>query len=106
MSGDTAQSLGCRLWRPSLWAVAMILAELPALKRHPHLYRHRTTRFRRGKAVADLRAHGALPYTIVMVSGGSDVPGLNFIAPYAVTSIAEHFMEEGRDVLVVYDDLT
>src|SRR5580658_8315544 len=58
------------------------------------------------KAVADLRAHGAMPYTIVMVSEGSDAPGLNYIAPYAATSIAEHFMEAGRDVLIVYDDLT
>jgi F-type H+-transporting ATPase subunit alpha len=58
------------------------------------------------KAVADLRAHGAMPYTIVMVSAGSDAPGLTYIAPYAATSIAEHFMEAGRDVLVVYDDLT
>ena len=58
------------------------------------------------KAVADLRAHGAMPYTIVMVSEGSDAPGLTYIAPYAATSIAEHFMEAGRDVLVVYDDLT
>ena len=58
------------------------------------------------KAVADLRAHGAMAYTIVIVSEGSDAPGLNYIAPYAATSIAEHFMEAGRDVLVVYDDLT
>jgi F-type H+-transporting ATPase subunit alpha len=58
------------------------------------------------KAVADLRAHGALAYTIVIVSEGSDAPGLNYIAPYAATSIAEFFMEAGRDVLVVYDDLT
>jgi F-type H+-transporting ATPase subunit alpha len=58
------------------------------------------------KAVADLRAHGAMPYTIVMVSEGSDAPGLNYIAPYAATSIAEFFMEAGRDVLIVYDDLT
>jgi len=58
------------------------------------------------KAVADLRSHGAMPYTIVMVSEGSDAPGLTYIAPYAATSIAEQFMEAGRDVLVVYDDLT
>jgi F-type H+/Na+-transporting ATPase subunit alpha len=58
------------------------------------------------KAVADLRTHGAMPYTIVIVSEGSDAPGLNYIAPYAATSIAEYFMEAGRDVLVVYDDLT
>jgi F-type H+-transporting ATPase subunit alpha len=43
---------------------------------------------------------------VVMVSGGNEPPGLAYIAPYAATSIAEHFMENGRDVLVVYDDLT
>ncbi|HVZ32746.1 MAG TPA: hypothetical protein VG963_09990, partial [Polyangiaceae bacterium] len=37
---------------------------------------------------------------------GNDAPGLAYIAPYAATSIAEHFMEAGRDVLIVYDDLT
>jgi len=58
------------------------------------------------KAVADLRAHGAMAYTIVLVSEGSDPAGLTYIAPYAATSIAEYFMEAGRDVLVVYDDLT
>src|SRR5471032_3014959 len=41
-----------------------------------------------------------------MVSEGDDAPGLAYIAPYAATSIAEHFMEAGRDVLIVYDDLT
>ena len=58
------------------------------------------------KVVADLRMHGAMEYTIVMVSEGNDAPGLTYIAPYAATSIAEHFMEAGRDVLIVYDDLT
>ena len=58
------------------------------------------------KAVADLRTHGAMAHTIVMVSEGSDAPGLNYIAPYAATSIGESFMEAGRDVLIVYDDLT
>jgi F-type H+/Na+-transporting ATPase subunit alpha len=58
------------------------------------------------KAIADLKAHGAMPYTIVMVSEGNDPPGKSYIAPYAATSIAEHFMEAGRDVLIVYDDLT
>ncbi len=47
------------------------------------------------KAVADLRSHGAMPYTVVMVSEGSDAPGLTYIAPYAATSIAEQFMEAG-----------
>lgn len=58
------------------------------------------------KAVAMLREHGALEYTVVVVAEGDDPPGLAFIAPYAATSIGEHFMQAGRDVLVVYDDLT
>jgi len=58
------------------------------------------------KAVALLREKGALAYTLVMVAEGNDPPGLSYIAPYAATSIAEHFMEQGRDVLIVYDDLT
>jgi F-type H+-transporting ATPase subunit alpha len=58
------------------------------------------------KAVASLREKGAMEYTVVVVTAGNDPPGLTYIAPYAATSIAEHFMEAGRDVLVVYDDLT
>lgn len=58
------------------------------------------------KAVAGLREKGAMDYTVVVVTEGNDPPGLAYIAPYAATSIAEHFMEAGRDVLVVYDDLT
>lgn len=58
------------------------------------------------QAVADLREKGALKYTMVVVTEGNDAPGLTYIAPYAATSVAEHFMERGRDVLIVYDDLT
>src|ERR1700678_4341753 len=58
------------------------------------------------KVVAKLREHGAMEYTVVVVVEGNDPPGLAYIAPYAATSIAEHFMEAGRDVLIVYDDLT
>jgi len=58
------------------------------------------------KVVATLREQGAMDYTIVVVTEGNDPPGLTYIAPYAATSIAEHFMAQGRDVLVVYDDLT
>jgi F-type H+-transporting ATPase subunit alpha len=58
------------------------------------------------KAVAVLKDHGAMAYTVVVVTEGNDPPGLEYIAPYAATSIAEHFMEMGRDVLIVYDDLT
>jgi F-type H+-transporting ATPase subunit alpha len=58
------------------------------------------------KAVATLREKGAMDYTVVVVTEGNDPPGLAYIAPYAATSIAEFFMETGRDVLIVYDDLT
>ena len=58
------------------------------------------------KVVASLREKGAMEYTAVVVAEGNDAPGLAYIAPYAATSIAEHFMEAGRDVLIVYDDLT
>jgi F-type H+-transporting ATPase subunit alpha len=58
------------------------------------------------KVIAALREKGAMDYTIVVVTEGHDPPGLAYIAPYAATSIAEHFMERGRDVLIVYDDLT
>jgi F-type H+/Na+-transporting ATPase subunit alpha len=58
------------------------------------------------KVLAELKRHGALDYSVVVVASGEESPGLQYIAPYAATSIAESFMEEGRDVLVVYDDLT
>ena len=58
------------------------------------------------KAVADLRENGAMEYTVVVVTEGNDPPGLSYIAPYSATSLAEYFMEQGRDVLIVYDDLT
>jgi F-type H+/Na+-transporting ATPase subunit alpha len=58
------------------------------------------------KTVAILREKGALDYTVILVTEGNDPPGLAFIAPYAATSIAEYFMQAGRDVLIVYDDLT
>ena len=58
------------------------------------------------KAAATLREKGAMEYTVLVVTEGSDPPGLTYVAPYAATSIAEFFMEAGRDVLIVYDDLT
>ncbi|KIZ40243.1 MULTISPECIES: alternate F1F0 ATPase, F1 subunit alpha [Rhodopseudomonas] len=58
------------------------------------------------KTVATLRQHDAMDYTVLVVTEGNDPPGLAYIAPYAATSIGEYFMEQGRDVLVVYDDLT
>lgn len=58
------------------------------------------------KVVANLEEKGAMEYTIVVTTEGNNAPGLKYIAPYAATSIAEYFMEQGRDVLIVYDDLT
>lgn len=58
------------------------------------------------KAISILREQGALDYTVVVVTEGNEAPGLAYIAPYAATSIAEYFMQAGRDVLIVYDDLT
>jgi len=58
------------------------------------------------KAVSNLREKGAMEYTVVVVAEGNLAPGLVYVTPYAATSIAEYFMEKGRDVLIVYDDLT
>jgi F-type H+-transporting ATPase subunit alpha len=58
------------------------------------------------RVVDDLRAHGAMDYTIVVVASGEDPPGLQYVTPYAAMTLAEYFMEQGRDVLLVFDDLT
>jgi len=58
------------------------------------------------KIIADLKRHNAMKYCLVVVAEGHDPPGLQFVAPYAATAMAEYFMESGRDVLIVYDDLT
>src|SRR5450830_1354509 len=58
------------------------------------------------KVIAVLEEKGAMEYTVVVTTEGNNAPGLKYIAPYAATSIAEYFMEQGRDVLIVYDDLT
>jgi len=58
------------------------------------------------KVIERLNDRGAMEYTIVVVTEGDNAPGLKYIAPYAATSMAEYFMEQGRDVLIVYDDLT
>ncbi|HOM28202.1 MAG TPA: alternate F1F0 ATPase, F1 subunit alpha [Deltaproteobacteria bacterium] len=58
------------------------------------------------KSIAILKEHGAMGYSVVVVASGEEVPGLQFVAPYAATAMGEYFMEKGRDVLVVYDDLT
>ena len=58
------------------------------------------------KVVDTLRREHALEHTIVVVAAGEDPPGLQYITPYAATTMAEWFMAQGRDVLIVYDDLT
>ncbi|MFC1868942.1 alternate F1F0 ATPase, F1 subunit alpha [Thermodesulfobacteriota bacterium] len=58
------------------------------------------------KVVDELKEHDAMSYSLVVVVEGDDPPGLQYIAPYAATTIGEYFMHEGRDVLIVYDDLT
>lgn len=58
------------------------------------------------KTIETLRSNDAMKNTIVMIAGSEDPPGLAYIAPYAATSLGEYFMEKGRDVLIVYDDLT
>ncbi|HEY9069342.1 MAG TPA: alternate F1F0 ATPase, F1 subunit alpha [Candidatus Ozemobacteraceae bacterium] len=57
------------------------------------------------KVIGELRVSGALAHSVVVVAEPSEGPGLEYLAPYAATSIAEWFMERGHDVLVVYDDL-
>lgn len=58
------------------------------------------------KVIAGLRGTGAIDHSVVVVVTGEDPVGLRHIAPYAATTMAEHFVEAGRDVLIVYDDLT
>lgn len=58
------------------------------------------------KLVNTLKANDALSYTIVVSSTASDPAPLQFIAPYSGTALAEYFMHQGKDVLIVYDDLS
>ena len=56
--------------------------------------------------VKKLTDEGAMSYTTVVLAGASDLPALQYIAPYAGTAIGEYFMNRGDDVLIVYDDLS
>lgn len=58
------------------------------------------------KIVAQLREQGAMEYTIVVSAGASEPAALQFLAPYAGVSMGEYFMEKGKDVLIIYDDLS
>ncbi len=53
-----------------------------------------------------LREGGAMDYTIIVSAGSSESASLSYIAPYAGVAIAEYFMDQGKDVLIVYDDLS
>jgi F-type H+-transporting ATPase subunit alpha len=58
------------------------------------------------KIVKTLEEHGAMDYTIVVSAGASEPAALSYIAPYAGCAMGEYFMDQGKDVLVVYDDLS
>jgi F-type H+-transporting ATPase subunit alpha len=58
------------------------------------------------RIMGELSRRGAMDYTVVVVAGASKPAALSFLAPYAGAAIGEYFMEQGKDVLVVYDDLS
>ena len=58
------------------------------------------------KVVSTLERHGAMEYSIIVSATASDPASLQYIAPYAGTAMAEYFMYQGRDVLIIYDDLS
>ena len=58
------------------------------------------------RIVAKLEETGAMDHTIVVVAGASDPASLSYIAPYSGCAMGEYFMDQGKDVLVVYDDLS
>ena len=58
------------------------------------------------KLQARLEAGGAMPYTVIVSAGASESAALSYIAPYTGVSIAEYFMDQGKDVLIIYDDLS
>jgi len=58
------------------------------------------------RVVATLEAHGAMEHTVVVAANASDSVALQYLAPYAGCAIGEEFMEQGKDALVIYDDLS
>ena len=58
------------------------------------------------RVVSTLKKYGAMDYTVVVSSPASDPASLQYIAPYAGCAVAEYFMYHGRDVLIIYDDLS
>ncbi len=58
------------------------------------------------KFISSLERFGAMEYSLIVIANGEDTPGMQYIAPYAATSMAEYFRDRGSDVLIIYDDLT
>ena len=58
------------------------------------------------RIVAELEKRGAMEHTIIVVAGASDPAALSFISPYAGCAMGEYFMDQGKDVLIIYDDLS
>jgi F-type H+-transporting ATPase subunit alpha len=58
------------------------------------------------QVVATLEEHGAMAHTIVVAANATDPAALQYLAPYAACAMGEEFMEQGRDALVIYDDLS
>lgn len=58
------------------------------------------------QVVEKLRSHGSMEYTTVILSSADDLSALQYIAPYAGCAMGEEWMEQGKDVLIIYDDLS
>jgi len=58
------------------------------------------------QTIALLEERGAMDYTIMVTASASDPASMQFLAPFAGTSVAEHFLNQGKDVLIIYDDLS
>jgi F-type H+/Na+-transporting ATPase subunit alpha len=58
------------------------------------------------RIVSKLKEHGALEYTAIFTASASEAPAMLYLAPYSATALAEYFADQGKDVLIVYDDLT
>lgn len=56
--------------------------------------------------IETLKKNGAMDYTVVVAATASDSPAMQYLAPYSATAVCEYFMESGKNVLVVYDDLS
>ncbi len=58
------------------------------------------------KIVSELEKRGAMPYTVVVAASASESASMSYIAPFSGCAIAEYFLDQGKDVLIVYDDLS